>query len=584
MSSWPQSSCPEETWAYNNFAWFWCWVVQWSVFLWNVHLVYQRIVKLEQASIRDLGSKFLRWIIRASVILQVCAALIDMVAFITMGHDLEGVHIVLGVGFLLMVLFSLAAGGRAFWLALKLAEAEAEESHLDAAEHDIACYAVRVARKHLVGVTVSMAAALPVAMVVIAMSCLSAAEVNYGVHLTLGLHVTLMLNTICNIVSVAELSGLLDSSDILHLRGGRILKPPRGVQCLDGWSTGNPAWDAEVKKIAKRGFTLNALLKFYASLGKPDGPMPHYDPKVHTTNDVARQAIIPLSRGTKFGDCAMATVMMHGKETLPSKLVTHTWQNLFAHLVAAIVADALRIPMYEHILYRLAPGELSTLVSELYWKGKLKSTYWVCVFSVNQHASTCHLSCGDDPVTGSPHPTCGCATEKHDTAGLARLADGRLICSEINKFDDMMDCLATSLPPGGFAQCIAVDAEFELFQRAWCIAEIHRASTMGLHQSMELLSELCWSRHRSELENLRVEDMKATNSNDKVAILAKIPDKEAFNAELNRMVFDEKGLMRNWQDGLDIVCMLGKVLKMSAASQMEPRKSRAPVTLQCTYS
>ena len=38
--------------------------------------------------------------------------------------------------------------------------------------------------------------------------------------------------------------------------------------------------------------------------------MPHFDPEKHTTEDVVRQAIIPMSRGTIHGDCAAAVVLM----------------------------------------------------------------------------------------------------------------------------------------------------------------------------------------------------------------------------------------------------------------------------------
>lgn len=466
---------------------------------------------------------------------------------------------------------------RAFWITLKLAKAEIKEC-IEPEERAIAAFAISVAQKHLVGVTFSMAVALPVAICGLAVAGSPIGRMDRGLET----HASVMANIFCNIVTVALLHGLLDSTEVLAQRD-RVPKPPRDVRCLDVWSTEDPKWDAEVKMLAKRGFTLESLLRFYSSLGTPNGPMPQFVPTVHTTHDVTRQAIIPMSAGTKFGDCAMATVLMNGKETLPQKLVTHTWGNLFANLVAAIVADALRVPMYEHILSRLAPHELPTLVSELYWKGKLGSTYWVCSFSVNQHKHICHLPAGLDPATGVAHPVCSCSAPKHVKEGPVRGTDGRLILSEINKFDDMMDCLAAAMP-NGFGQVIAVDASFELFQRAWCIAEIHRANVKGLQQTMVLWSECCWERHRQDFERkgLRVEDMQATVSADKVAILAKIPDKKAFNVELNRMVFDEKGLLHAWQDGLDIVCMLGKVFKMSADSQqMGDRVTRNMPTMAC---
>ena len=53
-------------------------------------------------------------------------------------------------------------------------------------------------------------------------------------------------------------------------------------------------------------------------------------------SDVVREAVVPLSRNTRFGDVAFAA--RDGGATLPQKMVTHHWGNLFVDLVAAIVA------------------------------------------------------------------------------------------------------------------------------------------------------------------------------------------------------------------------------------------------------
>jgi len=52
-------------------------------------------------------------------------------------------------------------------------------------------------------------------------------------------------------------------------------------------------------------------------------------------------------------------------------MVTHSWSNHFAHLVASVVADALELPSYESVLARLEAQEMLALNSELYWKKKL---------------------------------------------------------------------------------------------------------------------------------------------------------------------------------------------------------------------
>ena len=41
-----------------------------------------------------------------------------------------------------------------------------------------------------------------------------------------------------------------------------------------------------------------------------------------------------------------ASMVNKGVRMLPSKMVTHNWGNLFDHLVAAVLADALNEPSY----------------------------------------------------------------------------------------------------------------------------------------------------------------------------------------------------------------------------------------------
>ena len=104
-------------------------------------------------------------------------------------------------------------------------------------------------------------------------------------------------------------------------------------------------WQVTVEELAGRGFSLRSLLRFYKRLGVDC--MAHFDPTRHTTNDVVRQAIIPLSSSRK---CAYAVIMMDAVPTRPKKMVTHNWGNLFADLVAAIVADALGENEYEYLV------------------------------------------------------------------------------------------------------------------------------------------------------------------------------------------------------------------------------------------
>ncbi|CAE7405726.1 mycA, partial [Symbiodinium necroappetens] len=96
--------------------------------------------------------------------------------------------------------------------------------------------------------------------------------------------------------------------------------PPRQRRTTDA------AWHAKVAELSMRGITARELLEFYKQLGS--GTMPHYSAGMHTTGDVVRQAIIPITRS---GRCSYAEVT--GREPLrPAKMVTHSWQSLFRDL------------------------------------------------------------------------------------------------------------------------------------------------------------------------------------------------------------------------------------------------------------
>ena len=60
-------------------------------------------------------------------------------------------------------------------------------------------------------------------------------------------------------------------------------------------------WMAKVAELAGRGISLRHLLEFYEGLGKRH--MLHYSAKHHTTADVVRQAIIPLTRAALLTGC-----------------------------------------------------------------------------------------------------------------------------------------------------------------------------------------------------------------------------------------------------------------------------------------
>ena len=66
-----------------------------------------------------------------------------------------------------------------------------------------------------------------------------------------------------------------------------------------------------------------------------------------------------------------------------------------------------------------------------------------------------------------------------------------------------------------------------------------------------------------------MQDMTATRREDVDAILAKIPDKEAFNRKLQELIFDQKvGLLTAWKqaDALQQMEELSHVLKWARMS------------------
>jgi len=361
-----------------------------------------------------------------------------------------------------------------------------------------------------------------------------------------------------------------------------ILSSPRRVQKLSPWqgqgmtisctqscmspscTAPTQAWSDTVEDLSLRAVTLEALLDFYVEL-KQD-LMPNFNPMVHTTHDVVRQAIIPRSRrGMPDGDgtpCALASILMHGQPTAPEYMVTHHWGNKFADLIAAIVGKALGLRSFKGLRGELTQN-LDGLRDRLRLSGTLHSTWWICAISVNQHASICDTALGVvDPITGQDICRCTCNHPKY------------LDCeySEVNKFDDMMIRCAQRNP--NFGHVIAVDRDFTLFSRCWCVAEVHAGRQLQLHQSLMLHSRDTIASHQDQLQNLRIEEMQASVASDKERILAQIHDKERFNRELREMVLNtHTGLLACWEDAGQYTEALGRLI--STRGSHAPRSSQS---------
>ena len=131
----------------------------------------------------------------------------------------------------------------------------------------------------------------------------------------------------------------------------------------------------------------------------------------------------------------------------------------------------------------------------------------------------------------------------------------------MNTFDDMMAFLALKDP--NFTEVIAVDANLDLFGRAWCVAELFKAYHIGMAQNLMLRNTATLMTRQRALQGVRVEDMKASR-------LAKIPDKKAFNEKLQELIFDgQVGLLaaRKKADVLQQMEDLSYVLKWARLSE-----------------
>merc|ERR1712159_514670 len=147
-------------------------------------------------------------------------------------------------------------------------------------------------------------------------------------------------------------------------------------------------------------------------------------------------------------------------------MVTHHWGHLFSHLIAAVVADALDATLYSHILERMRPGRIRELMLQVQEHGTWGSTYWISAFCVNHHRSICG-SFVPDPL--NPHNLDSVGFRMHAcNCGLEKYTNG-MLC-ELNKFDDMLNLLSHRVH--GLSHVIVVDVEFNVFSRAWCVAEM----------------------------------------------------------------------------------------------------------------
>ncbi|CAE8588792.1 unnamed protein product [Polarella glacialis] len=545
----------------------------WLVWGWGLHFVRRHLTKLEDAFQKSLGATALKWALYWDVFALLAAVICGVMVVVCGWYTptLRYVYYGIAISVAPTILLMLVVVPRGFWLSLRFAQTELRaqtakkrRSELDGPDlasssqsaqtekcEQLAAQAVRVSRRLVCEAPIGL---LPT-LLTLAAHGWSLFSTGFAPEAAISIFSILSLVAICRFVM------LLSGIDLFN--AGKCQKA--GLQLRAAaekakWTTGDEGWDRKVLDLASRGITLRALLRFYRRLGT-SSVMPHFDPEKHSTADVARQAVIPLSKDTRHGSSSLSTVLMQGRSAFPVKMITHSWSNRFSHLVAAVVADALDLPEYEAVLDRLDRFEIGALEEELYWKSKLDQTFWICLFAVNQHASICGriLPQESDPVTGRQPLPCTCGFEKFGSQTPPLRHDGQSISCEVNKFDDMMACIAAAEP--GFTQFLAVDKDFTIFRRAWCVAEMHQAYSSRLPQKMLVFSEATLTRHKSYLKTLKVEDMEASHPADRDMILARISDKASFNEEVQRLLFDDGGLLEEWRGGFDHMTMLGEVAR-----------------------
>ncbi|CAJ1365858.1 unnamed protein product [Effrenium voratum] len=230
---------------------------------------------------------------------------------------------------------------------------------------------------------------------------------------------------------------------------------------------------------------------------------------------------------------AYATSINGGRPCLAQKMVTHSWGNKFCHLISAIFSDALEEETYDRVAQWLMSKDFEGLCTRLQHKKKLDVPYWVCAFSVNQHAGICARAPPLDS-TGHEITVCSCGTAKHFEGDL----------SEMNKFDDMMAFLKQHHRQNSqvrLEQVVAMEVDFTLLTRVWCVAELVEADRLHLHQAVKTHSAASREKCVDHLLHLDVREAQASFPADKDLVLSKIEDVNAFNRDLQGLMLQRLG-------------------------------------------
>eukprot|EP00927_Polykrikos_kofoidii_P065090 TRINITY_DN60888_c0_g1_i1.p1 TRINITY_DN60888_c0_g1~~TRINITY_DN60888_c0_g1_i1.p1 ORF type:complete len:551 (+),score=50.44 TRINITY_DN60888_c0_g1_i1:65-1717(+) len=266
--------------------------------------------------------------------------------------------------------------------------------------------------------------------------------------------------------------------------------------------------DDLVEDIATRGFCFGQLLQFvhqYELLTSRK-----------TTSEVVRDIIVPESKSLC---CPFVDIMpgvpyrgiSPGRKT-PHVLMSHWWGNLFLGLVRAIA--------------QCVAGKES-LSLDSYTDEELQSTWWLCIFGVNQHRSIC----------GTQWNPCDCGADK--------FLDGDLC--EMNKFAEVMRFIPR--------HALAMDPTLKTLKRIWVQSEVGEALASGKNTHFFgnpslLLSKAAFVQGSSIVP--RVQDAEATYEADKTRILAHVDlhvGFEKFNGVIGETV----------AKGLRVLCFFNEI-------------------------
>lgn len=138
---------------------------------------------------------------------------------------------------------------------------------------------------------------------------------------------------------------------------------------------------------------------------------------------------------------------------------------------------------------------------------------------------------------------------------------------------DMIEYMAASSSFGG--QVVAVDRDFTIFERCWCVAEVAEAHRLGLRQELKVQSRRLLMEKQRQLKALKIEEMKGSRPDDIVEILKKIPNKLAFNQYLQDIFFNEHwGLISQWKapDSTSVLKDIARISKMLAACALRSER------------